>query len=117
MSAVRMIRRRELQQPPATEDEYLAMTRRELKAVKRMTRDFEEGLEYYRLRHKPLRHMLLGLVNGMARGVGFAIGITILTYLLIRILQALNVLELPLIGDFIAELMEYVDAARSVGIR
>ena len=87
-----------------------------MRTIRRLALDFERAIDYYYLRQRPGRHIILGLVNGMARGVGFAIGVSVLAFVLVQILQALNVLELPIIGDFIARLLDYVEEARRIGI-
>ena len=63
---------------------------------------------------RPKKLIWLNLLGGMARGVGFSIGFTVLVALLLSILNLLVGLDLPLIGDFIARLMEYVEDARSI---
>lgn len=64
--------------------------------------------EYLELLNKPRRLLYLNFIAGVARGFGFAIGFTLLGALGIYILQKLVLLNLPLIGNFIAELVDYV---------
>ena len=80
----------------------------------RIAADLDKLMEYYSPGKARRRYIISGLLNGMARGVGFAIGVSVLAFLLIRILNSLNVLDLPIIGDFIADLMEYVEEARDI---
>ncbi len=70
--------------------------------------------DYAALMGRPKKLIWLNLLGGMARGVGFSIGFTVLVALLLSILNLLVGLDLPLIGDFIARLMEYVEDARSI---
>jgi hypothetical protein len=72
--------------------------------------------EYLKLTQKPVRMMWLSFISGIARGFGIAIGFTILSAFGIYVLHQLDVLNLPLIGDFIAQILEYVDIARGIKI-
>lgn len=65
--------------------------------------------EYLQLLNNPLRLMYLNLLAGIARGVGMAIGFTVLAAVIIMILRELVVLNLPLIGGFIAEIVQIVN--------
>ena len=51
-------------------------------------------------------------VAGMFRGVGFGIGVTIVTAIIIYILQRLVRLNLPGIGKFINDIVEIVEGLR-----
>lgn len=64
---------------------------------------------YVELLQKPRRLFLLNFFAGIARGFGFAIGFSILGFLAFYILNRLELLNLPIIGDFIAELLRYVE--------
>ncbi|MFC0214175.1 DUF5665 domain-containing protein [Paenibacillus chartarius] len=64
--------------------------------------------DYVQLMHKPWRLAMLNLVSGISRGVGIAIGFTIFTSTIVYVLQALGALNLPIIGDYIANLIEHV---------
>ena len=50
----------------------------------------------------------------MARGLGFAVGLTVLAFILVSIIQSLNLLNIPIIGDFLADLLEYIDGLRGL---
>ncbi len=64
--------------------------------------------EYLALLNNPRRFLMINFLAGLARGFGIALGITVLGALVLYILQWLVVLNLPLIGDFIAELVRIV---------
>lgn len=64
--------------------------------------------EYMSLLNNPRRYLLVNFIGGLVRGLGLALGMTILGALVLYILQRLVVLNLPLIGDFIAELVRIV---------
>ena len=63
---------------------------------------------YVRLMQSPGRIFWMNLLGGIGRGFGFAVGFSILGFLAIALLRALDVLNLPLIGDFITQLLEYI---------
>lgn len=104
-----------LDKKAATEDEYV-LTKDDIRALKHLARDYEKSIDYYYLRNKPGRNILLGLVNGMARGLGIAIGITVLAFIAYYILKNLQVLDLPFIGNFIADLLDYIEDVRNIRI-
>ncbi|MEW6623168.1 MAG: DUF5665 domain-containing protein [Bacillota bacterium] len=64
--------------------------------------------EYVSLLEKPAKLLYLNLLTGIARGLGMAIGFTILGALVVYFLQKLVVLNLPLVGDFIADIIRMV---------
>ena len=66
--------------------------------------------DYIQLMHKPWRIIMMNLVGGAARGVGIAIGVTVFTSTILFILQGLGALNLPIIGDYIAKLVEIVQS-------
>ena len=52
------------------------------------------------------------LIAGMARGVGIGIGITIITAIIVYLLRRLITLNIPVIGDYIADIVEIVERSR-----
>ena len=52
------------------------------------------------------------LIAGIARGVGIGIGITIITAIIIYLLRKLIMLNIPVIGDYIADIVEIVESSR-----
>ena len=52
------------------------------------------------------------LIAGIARGVGIGIGITIITAIIIYLLRKLIMLNIPVIGDYIADIVEIVERSR-----
>jgi hypothetical protein len=63
---------------------------------------------YVDLMQNPGRLIFLNLFAGIARGLGIAIGFTILGAILIYFLQRLVILNLPIIGGFISEVVKLV---------
>ena len=48
------------------------------------------------------------LFAGIARGVGIGIGVTIITAILIFVLQKIVKLNIPVIGEFVSDIVEIV---------
>lgn len=64
--------------------------------------------EYVDMIHNPRRLMFVNFWVGVVRGFGMAIGFTLLAALVIYLMQRLVVINMPLIGDFIAEIINIV---------
>ena len=52
------------------------------------------------------------LIAGIARGVGIGIGVTIITAIIIYLLRRLITLNIPVIGDYIADIVEIVERSK-----
>lgn len=66
--------------------------------------------DYVQLLNSPRKLIVANLISGISRGVGIAIGITIFAAGSLYLLRMLGALNLPIIGDFIAELIKVVQA-------
>ncbi len=64
---------------------------------------------YINALNDPRRYLVVNFAGGIARGLGIAVGATFLGALVLYFLQRLVVLNLPLIGDFIADLIRIVN--------
>lgn len=64
--------------------------------------------EYIRFLEDKKRFYRMQLLAGMVRGFGSAIGFTLLGAVLIWLLQGLAQRNLPVIGDFLAEIVSLV---------
>ncbi len=64
--------------------------------------------EYVDLLDKPYKLIYVNFISGIARGLGIAIGFAILGAIIVLIMQRLVSLNLPVIGDFIADLVKIV---------
>ncbi|NLB87829.1 MAG: hypothetical protein GX790_01180 [Syntrophomonadaceae bacterium] len=71
--------------------------------------------EYVEMFEKPTRLLYVNFLIGLARGFGTAIGFTILAALVIYFLQKIILLNIPVIGEFIAEIVNIVKTQLSVG--
>lgn len=61
--------------------------------------------EYIELLNSPRRYIWQNFLGGLARGLGIAVGFTVLGAVVIMLLRKLMYLNLPLIGDFIADIV------------
>ena len=56
--------------------------------------------------------ILRNLYAGVFRGVGIGIGVTIITAILVMILQKIVTLNIPIIGEYIADIVDIVQNSR-----
>jgi hypothetical protein len=64
--------------------------------------------EFVTLLNRPVRLIFFNLVSGIARGVGIAVGFTVFAATILYLLRMLGALNLPIIGDFIADIVKIV---------
>lgn len=64
--------------------------------------------EYVDMMKNPRRMLWSNFVGGLARGFGMGIGFTLLGAVALYILQRIVVLNIPFIGQFIAEIVRIV---------
>jgi len=65
--------------------------------------------EYLKKRQNKWRMLASNLILGAAKGLGTAVGFTILGAVLFLILQRIAMSNLPIIGDFIAQIVKFVE--------
>lgn len=86
-----------------------------LTAIKKQLDQMSEMMEkmkiadYVELMQSPYRLLWLNFIGGVARGFGIAVGFTILGAIVLYILQKLVMLNLPLIGSIIADIVKIVN--------
>ncbi|MBS3984626.1 MAG: hypothetical protein KGZ66_03345 [Selenomonadales bacterium] len=73
-----------------------------------MTLERAKLAEYVQLMNNPWRLLWLNFIAGLARGVGIAIGGSLLVGVLLYLLSQIAILNLPLISDIIAEIVKLV---------
>ena len=56
--------------------------------------------------------LIRNLMTGIAKGVGIGIGVTIITAVLVILLQKIVTLNIPVIGEYIADIVEIVQSSR-----
>ncbi|MCL5981755.1 MAG: DUF5665 domain-containing protein [Firmicutes bacterium] len=93
---------------PSRPDE--ALLSRLYQQVSRLLQEIDKFnmAEYMELLNNPRRFFWLNFLGGLARGLGAALGATILAAFAIYILQRVVVLNVPLIGGFVAEIVRIV---------
>ena len=52
------------------------------------------------------------LISGISKGIGVGIGFTLLTAILVIILQKIVTLNIPVIGDYISDIVDIVEKNR-----
>lgn len=88
------------------------MTERECRLIRHLTDTLErmqldDYLEYVSNRK---RMLLSNLFYGVARGLGFAIGFTVLGALVIVLLKNVVLENIPIISNFLAEVIHAIEA-------
>lgn len=66
--------------------------------------------EYVELLQRPGRLLWLNFIAGIARGLGIAIGTTIVFAFVIKLLENIIVLNIPGIGEFISQIIGVVQS-------
>jgi hypothetical protein len=56
--------------------------------------------------------MKRNLLAGISRGVGIGIGVTLITAMLVMLLQKIVTLNIPVIGEYISDIVEIVEKNR-----
>lgn len=64
--------------------------------------------DYVQLLNSPRRLIWTNILAGISRGVGIAIGFTVFATTILYFLKMLGALNLPIIGDYIAEIVKHV---------
>lgn len=84
------------------------------KSIEKLNKTLQEGNIYelsYLLGNK--KEMLKrNLIAGMFRGVGIGIGVTLITAVLVYFMQKIVTLNIPVIGEYIADIVEIVERSK-----
>lgn len=110
----RRSRSREPQNEPETEGFPEGTPEEQINAIYRLTLQMARRMEiskiaeYIELLNRPWRLIWRNLLFGIVRGVGIAIGFTFFAATIIYLLQYLGALNLPIIGDYIADIVRIV---------
>jgi hypothetical protein len=64
--------------------------------------------DYVQLLNRPGKLIWTNLVAGVSRGIGIALGFTIFATTIVYILQFLGALNIPIVGDYITEIVKHV---------
>ena len=94
----------------------MPLTKRDLWALERVAIFLERSKlnSYVEMMEKPARWVFLNFWGGVGRGIGMAIGFAILGAAVFLVLQKIVVLNLPIISNFIADILDMVQNYRSV---
>ncbi|VFU19111.1 conserved hypothetical protein [anaerobic digester metagenome] len=93
------------------EEQTRQLSRRLLVKLGSLSQELEKFniAEYIGALNNPRRYLMINFVGGVVRGLGFAVGATLLAGLVVYLLQRVVMLNLPVIGGFIAELVKIVN--------
>ena len=95
----------------AAQDDRFAPPHREARSLKRTLLMVSDSLEraqiadYVQLLNSPRRLIRLNLLAGLFRGVGMALGFTLLAAIIIYVMTRSFLVNLPIVGDFLGELV------------
>lgn len=64
--------------------------------------------DYVQLLNRPFSLIWRNILAGISRGIGIAIGFTFFAATILYVLQLLGALNLPIIGDYIADIVRIV---------
>lgn len=82
-----------------------------IRRLEQLTRRMEQMRidEYLRYAHDWKKRLSVDFLSGIARGLGFSVGFSILGALLLYLLRNAALANLPVIGQFLAELVRIVE--------
>ena len=84
------------------------------KSIEKLNKTLEKGniqeLTYILGNKKEV--LIRNLLAGISRGIGIGIGVTLITAILIYIMQKIVTLNIPVIGDYIADIVEIVQNSK-----
>lgn len=52
--------------------------------------------------------LIVNLISGISKGIGIGIGVTLITAILVWILQKIVMLNIPIIGKYISDIVEII---------
>lgn len=81
------------------------------KAIKQLTQMIEEANihEWMYVLGSKKEIIKRNLLAGISRGIGIGIGITIISAILVILLQKIVSLNIPVIGEFVADIVDIVE--------
>lgn len=103
--------RKQPAEPEAGEDRAMEASLHGLsQLLERISRDMQKSqlAEYVNLMNRPWQLVWRNLLSGITRGIGIALGFTFFAATIVWLLQALGKLNLPIVGDYIAEIVRIV---------
>lgn len=84
------------------------------KSIEQLNKTLQEGniAELSMLLGNKKEMLKRNLIAGIFRGVGIGIGVTIITAVLIILLQKIVALNIPVIGEYITDIVDIVQKSR-----
>ncbi len=84
------------------------------KSISHLNKVLQEGnfIELTYLLGNKKEMFIRNFLAGISRGIGIGIGVTIITALLVMLLQKIVMLNIPVIGEYIADIVEIVQRSR-----
>jgi len=104
-----------------TNKEQITLLKKSLDSVEGRLIKIADDLEktqiadYVNLMNRPIKLLWRNFLAGIARGVGSAVGLAFFATFILYILQMLGALNLPIIGDYIADIVRIVQRQLDVG--
>ncbi len=86
------------------------------KQIEKISKELEQSKieDYLEKMNNPKKLLYTNFIGGLARGLGTAIGLSILAGILFYILQ--ETVNLPLVGKYIANLIDIIENYREGGL-
>lgn len=83
-------------------------------SIEKLGKILEEGnfVELTYLLGNKKEIIVRNFIAGIFRGIGIGIGVTVITAILIILLQKIVTLNIPIIGEYIADIVEIVERSR-----
>ena len=84
------------------------------KSISHLNKVLQEGnfVELTYLLGNKKEMFIRNFLAGISRGIGIGIGVTIITAILVMILQKIVTLNIPIIGEYIADIVDIVERSR-----
>jgi hypothetical protein len=85
--------------------------------INKMAKEMEHTIiaDYVQLLNSPRKLIWTNFIAGLSRGVGLAIGFTLIASTIVVVLQVLITWNLPIVGHFIARIVEHVNEQLRTG--
>ncbi len=102
---------------PVKEREFRDMVREMEAKIDQLGEKMEKVqiADYVQLLNRPRRLFVINIFSGIARGIGIALGFTVFAATIVYVLKKLGALDLPIIGDYIADLVRIVQIQLNSG--
>lgn len=112
----RISERIEQREKEKEQEHHAYVTERQWWAIEKVATYLEHSRlnEYVTLIERPSHWMRINILGGIARGMGMAIGFSLLGAVVFLILQEIVMMNLPGISNFIAQILDLVENIRTL---